>query len=403
MVLSIDRALSSDHDLRDEEKVQRLVVLARSGRFASVHAGPPCGTWSRARYRELPGPPPLRSRALPWGLPGLTARLTSQLRSGTELFWATMLILGAVLESLGLYSLEHPEDPGEEPYPSIWDLDCVEELRLKGLAVLETLNALLDQRDTWPCTRASGDLCEMGADTPKPTTLQGNLEALAEFDGRRCSHGLRHPSLGGRTRGGAFRTAAAARYPSDFSRWLALVHLRGIFKYKLKEAEVELSEDDEVSLRQEIFKTARQDEARRLQPLAAGTCWDPKGRWRELLRCRWTREEHQNVLELRVAVLGLRRLLLEPRRWDSRQLILTDSLVAVGSLLKGRSSSPALLARLRAAAATLLATGVLVYARWVEGWRNHADGPSRGQAIGQAVKALERRIRWGRPVAAPSD
>ena len=61
--------------------------------------------------------------------------------------------------------------------------------------------------------------------------------------------------------------------------------------------------------------------------------------------------------------------------------------------MKGRSSSPPLLRLLRALAAHLLFGNMMLYARWVEGWRNHADGPSRGQKVGQAEKMLPQRCR----------
>ena len=52
-------------NLLDEENVQRLCALAGAGYWQGVHSGPPCSTWSAARYSGRPGPPPLRSRDEP--------------------------------------------------------------------------------------------------------------------------------------------------------------------------------------------------------------------------------------------------------------------------------------------------------------------------------------------------
>ena len=67
-------------------------------------------------------------------------------------------------------------------------------------------------------------------------------------------------------------------------------------------------------------------------------------------------------------------------------MVITDSLVSLGATLKGRSGSPPLLRLLRRMAAMVLASGVRIYPIWIESERNHADGPSRDQPIGQAVK-----------------
>eukprot|EP00969_Alexandrium_andersonii_P219478 9692893-Alexandrium_andersonii.AAC.1 len=44
-------------DLRVEENVRAIELLAEAGAYDQVHAGPPCSTWSRARYAP-DGPPP---------------------------------------------------------------------------------------------------------------------------------------------------------------------------------------------------------------------------------------------------------------------------------------------------------------------------------------------------------
>ena len=122
--------------------------------------------------------------------------------------------------------------------------------------------------------------------------------------------------------------------------------------------------------------------ARRVPP--ASEVWDPLDRWHERFRVQWDRPEHINVLELRTAVMALRHCARSRHCWDTRVLCFTDSLVTLGVLTKGRSSSRALLGLARSAAAMQLVLGLRPYWRHIETHRNHADGPSRGFPIGHA-------------------
>ena len=66
---------------------------------------------------------------------------------------------------------------------------------------------------------------------------------------------------------------------------------------------------------------------------------------------RWKEAEHINVQELRTVVGLLRHLVRGRENWRRRVLLFVDSMVALGALGKGRSSSPALAPRDAAAAA----------------------------------------------------
>ena len=57
----------------------------------------------------------------------------------------------------------------------------------------------------------------------------------------------------------------------------------------------------------------------------------------------WQRTEHANINETRTAVGLLRHLGRYTRSRGCRFLVLIDSMVALGALAKGRSSSPPLL------------------------------------------------------------
>ena len=66
-----------------------------------------------------------------------------------------------------------------------------------------------------------------------------------------------------------------------------------------------------------------------------------------------------------------------PSVMSTRVLLLTDSLVTLYTLWKGRSSSPDLLLALRKAQALVLAGGITLMIGWVPSILNPADEPSR--------------------------
>eukprot|EP00972_Heterocapsa_arctica_P038694 5701617-Heterocapsa_arctica.AAC.1 len=125
------------HDLTKSTFFGWLLWRAQHGQIQWLLGGPPCGTWSIARFSPYPGPPPVRTRDQPWGFPNLTTGQAKSVRVGTALLMNFIELCYAVAACLGFYILEHPEDPGCAPYPSIWATDPVRELleRTKGTTV----------------------------------------------------------------------------------------------------------------------------------------------------------------------------------------------------------------------------------------------------------------------------
>jgi hypothetical protein len=102
--------------------------------------------------------------------------------------------------------------------------------------------------------------------------------------------------------------------------------------------------------------------------------------WQRAISASWKRSgEHINALELRAVVTCVKRALSEAQTTCRRLLVLADSTVTVGSLVKGRSSSPVLLRRLRSVAALLLASGMRLTVCWLPSAANPADDASRGR------------------------
>lgn len=99
--------------------------------------------------------------------------------------------------------------------------------------------------------------------------------------------------------------------------------------------------------------------------------------WKEVVVSKWARPEHINLLEATALKSSLRRAASSPQSVGSRLLVWSDSLVVTCAVRKGRSSSYALLCRLRSIAAISLALGFYVHINWIPTDFNPADEPSR--------------------------
>ena len=93
-----------------------------------------------------------------------------------------------------------------------------------------------------------------------------------------------------------------------------------------------------------------------------------------------------------MVVAALKRMSRSRSCWGLRTLIMTDSMVALGLVAKGRSDSWPLLRLSRQAGAIQLGVGLRAYCRHVEGKFNLADGPSRGFGVGQAPPWSEQYL-----------
>jgi hypothetical protein len=99
--------------------------------------------------------------------------------------------------------------------------------------------------------------------------------------------------------------------------------------------------------------------------------------WSTIVSSPWKRTEHINSLEIRAVSTAIKWVLSFAHSIGSRVAILSDSLVTVYSIKKGRSSSPLLLPRLRQIASMLLSAGLRLFLQWIPTELNPADAPSR--------------------------
>ena len=106
-------------DLTCAKQVQFWQVAIRSRRVAAMVGGPPCETFTAARFADLPtepgdmcparGPTPLRSRANLWGLDCLTPQQMRQVLVSNMLMFSTLLLFVECILADCMAIVKHPE------------------------------------------------------------------------------------------------------------------------------------------------------------------------------------------------------------------------------------------------------------------------------------------------------
>ena len=207
-VVSFDPLSHSACNILDNIQFSMLRKAAYSGGVHGAHGGPVCATWSKLRYLGA-GPPPLRSRERPFGLPHLSPSNQAKTIQGTEFFLRHIDVCNGVELNHGTHSTEHPIDP-KGRFPSIWASP-------QWRARIQQGNSQVDL-----------DQCMYGAETKKATTIGGNLPGLPRLRQKCC-----HRVHAGKSRGfakGKFLSAKTSRYPSELCRLLASLHVNAYVK-----------------------------------------------------------------------------------------------------------------------------------------------------------------------------
>ena len=192
---------------------------ARKGFVQGGLCGPPCETWSQARFAQVADatrrqPRPLRSAEEPWGLPSLSLRELEQIAVGNELLLFSLELLMSLAISEGCGAIEHPGEPTDIDKPSIWRLAFVQMLlQLPGFQVVDFAQGLL------------------GAPTPKPTRLLTlNLSTLpSRIHAHRLCPDLPRRAAIGRLDSGQWATTGLKEYPPALNKALGeafAFHLR---------------------------------------------------------------------------------------------------------------------------------------------------------------------------------
>ncbi len=215
---TVDLATDPDWDVADPRTFHRLSEAIEEGLVDAVLGGPPCATWSRARFLPTPGPRPVRTRGEhAWGMPGLSAAEQERVDESDVL---TINCL-AMMEGCssrggcgGCHLLGHPEDPGVDPLPSMWDTEEVIEWERRTSSV-----------------RVSFDQCMYGGPTKKPTCVSSNLDGIEAFDENRCDGDHHHERSVG-VRRGVHMTRRLQAYPSQLCSAMASLVVSTLLRFE---------------------------------------------------------------------------------------------------------------------------------------------------------------------------
>lgn len=207
-ILSLDTAVDPRLNIHDTKLWAFLLAIAREGRLIGLLQGPPCETWTSARFHELldehgnllRGPRPLRSSLRPWGLALLTLSELAQVVTGNCLLLKGLYLAVIVALRGGAIFVEHPATPYNEEYPSIWRLGLVRVLMRQPNALMRRITI-----EQW----------RFGAMSTKPTTLMFANAPLPDALQQCQLKDVQRPKnqLIGRTTTGEFKTAEAKEYP----------------------------------------------------------------------------------------------------------------------------------------------------------------------------------------------
>lgn len=190
--------------------------LVRARKVIGAHAGPPCETYSLARWLESPTgkPRPLRTRTHPWGLPFRSLKEVEQTVMGNILFLRGLAILILVYLHGGATTLEHPKGS-----PDADDVDPEQPF----LPWCIWHSAFIKQMLKSPSWRTTCFLQgPLGAPFAKPTIIvSGRLHGLASAIFAAYDSQWRPTSVLGGLEHGRWKTAAAKAYPPRLCEILA--------------------------------------------------------------------------------------------------------------------------------------------------------------------------------------
>eukprot|EP00435_Cladocopium_sp_Y103_P055424 s705_g18.t1 len=242
-VLSLDTAISATMNIHSPALWALLLDLARGGRLLALLLGPPCETWSSARYHALTtsdgqddqvarprGPRPLRSAASLWALDLRSLSELLQLSVGNCLLFKGLWLSVAVACRSGAVILEHPAMPFDEELPSIWRTGILR-LLLRG---------------GHPFRKVTIGQWRFGASSVKPTTFLYSRGPLPDTLASCELPNVVKPTfvLLGRDHQGQFCTAQAKEYPSALSKAFA-VHFCSQLPYLLTRSDRNDQEADQ--------------------------------------------------------------------------------------------------------------------------------------------------------------
>ena len=217
-VESYDKLAEGAHDLAADNPYGE--ILESVDTIDGMHAGFPCGSFSMVRSKEG-GPPPVRSRQWPYGLPSNDTMQQKEADRGTVLAVRATIVAAKTLDQqrtrkVGeVATLENP--PGSESGPDVpaWELPEVKQFLEKYQAQQANFNSCIhmDGANRWW----------------KPARWAGRLQGIESLSGKcKCPSWVSHVTLLGKN-----RTAEAAVYPEKLAKKYAELVVK-VFKQNLQ-------------------------------------------------------------------------------------------------------------------------------------------------------------------------
>ena len=210
--ISVDFAV--DSEAGDALQLELWFRLIAARKVIGAHAGPPCETYTAARWNEIAGKPcprPLRDAEQPWGKLFLTLKEVQQCHMGTLLMLTALKVMLMTFAYGGSFSLEHPAgNPSDTRQWCIWQSAAVKWLMQHGqVRTVRFLQGPLGQKFA------------------KPTTLlTGRLPGLASLIFQNYTKGWKATEVLCGKEGRQWKTAKAKAYPERMSQAIALAHLQ---------------------------------------------------------------------------------------------------------------------------------------------------------------------------------
>jgi hypothetical protein len=215
------------HDLLNDETYAKILALASRGAFDAIMIAWPCSTFSASRFFLTipPGPPPVRTKTYPDGLPEaeIDPKHLRELRNTNTLIERSVHIAVAARNSAKKTTIigENPADRSIRGMPQFGE-DTKEHGSLFATSTFKQL------QDTIPdSSMATFAYCRLGSEFQKYTTIWYTNEAAPILDQLntsvyKCNHASHPKMAGGRLENGSWASAAASAYPAQLNIRLAM-------------------------------------------------------------------------------------------------------------------------------------------------------------------------------------
>ena len=216
----------TNDDIMDTDFFDALLAKARRGEFLAIFAAPPCSTFSVGRSFRAAGsdatgaadggPPAVRSRSHPDGLPNPPPGHERELADSNILILRTLALLNAAILVGSQFVIENPADHGDVNLPGF--------IPGSDHAPLWLLPAVLEFETRAGDSKVTFAQCQYGAPYQKYTTLMyspGLSTQLGPLANLLCTHTSHGQLAGGLKSTDGWNSKATAAYPPDLCLMLA--------------------------------------------------------------------------------------------------------------------------------------------------------------------------------------